>query len=294
MISVMTCYYKSEYVGFETSFTVLVPQKKHIRCASSPRIEKNSFRREYPLLILLHDEAEGQEEWMHMTSLCRYAGEQGIVVVMPNCNRSFYSDYEIRDNKSGEGDTNIKALQEFTELMYESYIAEELVPYVQRMFPVSAERGKTFIGGKGMGGFGALKLALGHPDLFGALFSVSGLADLQWAMDHLDEKKEQFEAVFGGLKVRPGGKEDFGNRIKVLAEEKRLPRIFMAVNRGHVYEESNRIFLKEIQEYLPETEKSGHDAVILSEEPELTWEYLDRLTPEILSWLSGKAGAALA
>lgn len=278
-MSVMTCYYKSEYVGFETSFTLILPQRKHVRSAASPELLKGSFHRDYPVLFLLHDEAEGQDEWMHMTSLCRYADQVGLAVVMPNCNRSFYSDYEIRDSKSRESDTSIQALQKFTELMYESYIVRELVPYVRRMFPVSCERRKTFIGGKGMGGFGALKLGLNHPELFGALFSVSGLADLQWAMDHLEEKREQFEAIFGGLKAAPGGPEDFAGAIKRLSKAGDLPRIYLTVNSGHVYEESNRRLLAAIQRELP-------GMTVREIEPELNWEYLDKKTPEILRWLT--------
>ncbi len=278
-MSVMTCYYKSEYVGFETSFTLILPQKKHVRSAASPELIKGSFRRDYPVLFLLHDEAEGQDEWMHMTCLCRFADQVGLAVVMPNCNRSFYSDYEVRDSKSRESDTEIQALQKFTELMYESYIVRELVPYVRRMFPVSGERGKTFIGGKGMGGFGALKLGLNHPELFGALFSISGLADLQWAMDHLEEKREQFEAIFGGLTATAGGPEDFAGAIRRLSESGDLPRIYLAVNSGHVYGESNRRLLASVPGDLP-------GMVVRESEPELDWEYLDKRTPEILRWLT--------
>lgn len=283
-MSVMTCYYKSEYVGFETSFTMIIPQKKHIRCAASPCMEKRSFCRNMPLLILLHDEAEGQNEWMHMTSLCRYAGEYGVAVAMPNCNRSFYSDYKVRDNASGKNETDIRALQKFTELMYESYITKELVPYIRKMFPVTSENSRTWIGGKGMGGFGALKLGLNHPDLFGALFSISGLADLQWGMDYLGEKKEQFEAIFGGLNVPEGSKEDFAGIVKQLTYEKRLPHIYMTINKGHIYEASNHIFLERIRDH-----KKG--VTIREEEPEVTWEYLDQVTADILEWLTSKVRA---
>ena len=135
-----------------------------------------------------------------------------------------------------------------------------------------------------MGGFGALKLGLNHPDLFGALFSISGLADLQWGMDYLGEKKKQFEAIFGGLNVPEGCKEDFAGIVKQLTYEKRLPHIYMTINKGHVYEVSNHIFLERIRDH-----KEG--ITIREEEPEATWEYLDQVTADILEWLTLKVRA---
>ena len=46
------------------------------------------------------------------------------------------------------------------------YIAEETVEYVERFFPAKASRDGRCIGGLSMGGYGALRLALGWPDRF--------------------------------------------------------------------------------------------------------------------------------
>ena len=43
-------------------------------------------------------------------------------------------------------------------MCYETYIIDVLT-YIQRIFPASAAREKIWIGGIGMGGFSALKLA---------------------------------------------------------------------------------------------------------------------------------------
>jgi S-formylglutathione hydrolase FrmB len=57
---------------------------------------------------------------------------------------------------------------------YEKAIADDLVKYVDRVFPTKAERGGRAIGGLSMGGYGALRLALGRPDLFCSANSHSG------------------------------------------------------------------------------------------------------------------------
>lgn len=277
-MAVLTCSFHSEYVGYETMFTIILPQEKHIRSAASAQMQLHSFKKEYPVLFLLHDETEGREEWLHMTSLCRYAQETGIAVVLPEGHRSFYSDYAGRDGNSGENDTGIQLLQKFSELMYETFITEELVEYVRTMFPISSDRSKTWIGGKSMGGFGALKLGLNHPELFGSVFSISGLMDLQWGMDNLEEKKEQFEAIFGGLQVPGCGADDFSHTAIVLAQQKKLPRLRIISNRNSLYEKSNFIFSEKV--------RTISDRITWElDEPELTWEYLDGKTKELSSWL---------
>jgi len=280
-MAVMTYYLKSEYVGFETSFLVILPQKKHVRCAASPEMRKGSFHRGCRTLLLLHDEACGPADWLYMTSLARYAAEQDLAVIMPDCARSFYSDYAVRD-KSGAGanDTDIKVLQKFDELMYESYLMNELLPYVKAVLPLSDRREDWFIGGAGMGGFGALKLGLNYSDHFGALFSLSGLADLSWGMKSFPEKRQQFEAIFGGLTVNAGSAEDFPAAYARAVRDGTVPRILLTANQGHPYEESSRLLAKALTE-------QGARINIETDEREMDWEYLDRKIRDILGWLKG-------
>ena len=51
--------------------------------------------------------------------------------------------------------------------------------------------------GLSMGGYGALKLGLSHPDRFAAVASLSGVADVRGARRRL-ERAEMVERVFGG------------------------------------------------------------------------------------------------
>jgi len=54
---------------------------------------------------------------------------------------------------------------------YEDYVAEELVPWVDRQYPTNGRRG---VAGKSSGGFGALHLAMRRPGLFQACASIAG------------------------------------------------------------------------------------------------------------------------
>lgn len=55
---------------------------------------------------------------------------------------------------------------------YESYLVREVAPFVDARYPV--REGPRAVTGKSSGGFGALRLGMRHPELFGAVGSISG------------------------------------------------------------------------------------------------------------------------
>jgi len=57
---------------------------------------------------------------------------------------------------------------------YERYVTDELVPFVDARFRTLAGRDHRGVTGKSSGGYGALRLAMRHPDVFGALGSHAG------------------------------------------------------------------------------------------------------------------------
>ncbi len=61
------------------------------------------------------------------------------------------------------------------ESAYDSYISDELFPYIAKHYSMSSKRG---VAGLSMGGFGSLSLALRHPSLFAYVGSTSGGVDI--------------------------------------------------------------------------------------------------------------------
>jgi len=57
---------------------------------------------------------------------------------------------------------------------YETHFVAELIPTIDRRFRTQASRAARGIGGKSSGGFGALVLAMRHPELFSAVASHAG------------------------------------------------------------------------------------------------------------------------
>ena len=109
----------------------------------------------YAVFYLLHGLSDDHTAWMRRTSIERYMEGLPIIVVMPDTGRGWYTD-------AVEG------------MAWESSIIKDLLPYIDKMFPTNATRSGRCIGGLSMGGYGALKLALKHPDLFCSAVSHSG------------------------------------------------------------------------------------------------------------------------
>jgi S-formylglutathione hydrolase FrmB len=138
-------HYFSPALTKQTAATVILPEGDH--------------RPPYAVLYLLHGLSDDHTIWQRCTSVERYVADYPLIVVMPDGGRGFYCDAKV-----GEA--------------WETAILTDLVGYVDRIFPTRAERAGRAIGGLSMGGYGAAKLALKHPDLFVSAVSHSGALDV--------------------------------------------------------------------------------------------------------------------
>jgi enterochelin esterase-like enzyme len=57
---------------------------------------------------------------------------------------------------------------------YQSYLCDEVVPFVDGLYPTAPDRDRRGITGKSSGGYGALVVPMMRPDVFGALASHAG------------------------------------------------------------------------------------------------------------------------
>ena len=72
---------KSAVLDMQTSLYVTIP------CETHP-VPQEGYRVAY----LLHGIGNNHSNWMRNTSVERYANERGIALVMPEVQRSFYTD----------------------------------------------------------------------------------------------------------------------------------------------------------------------------------------------------------
>ena len=95
---------------------------------------------------------------------------------------------------------------------YESYIVEELVPFVDERLRTKPSRDHRGVNGKSSGGYGALRLAMRHPDVFGALASHAG--DAYFAYCYLPD----FPKFLIGIE-KAGGVEAFMRSFDALPKK---------------------------------------------------------------------------
>ena len=135
----------------------------------------------FATLYLLHGLSDDYTIWLRRTSIERYATRHKLMIVMPDGFRGFYTN-----NAAGPA--------------YATYIAKELIETIERTFPAKRSRGSRGVGGLSMGGYGALRLALAHPELFAAATSHSG-AVLHGSRNHPRVGgavgEEEFRRIFG-------------------------------------------------------------------------------------------------
>lgn len=155
-MSILTLTYESQYLRGNTQITVILPDKPH---DTEPKTFYRSGRR-YKVLWLLHGTYGDHTDWVRRTNIELYAAEKNLVVVMPSGLNSNYSNWN--DCMMGYQ-------------MYD-YLTEELMPLVYGWLPVSDKREDNYIAGLSMGGRGALKFAVNHPEKFAAAAVLSATA----------------------------------------------------------------------------------------------------------------------
>lgn len=161
--------------------------------------------RPIPTLYLLHGLSDDQTIWMRRTAIELYAGSKYLAIVMPNGDRSFYSD--LKDGSR-----------------YFAYITEELPRLMESMLPLSRERSGRFIAGLSMGGFGALKSGLARPDVYAACAGLSSVCNLEWVRSG---NKAIFDSYFGAGSVIAPPNDLFATARSVAAmPESERPAIF--------------------------------------------------------------------
>ena len=118
----------------------------------------------YPVLYLLHGIGGGYTDWTEQWGIRETmdaliaAGAPPFLVVMPNGRNAFGGAFYADSPVTGK---------------WETFLVRELVPRIDRDFRTIARPGARGIAGHSMGGFGAIRLAMRYPELFGSLFAMA-------------------------------------------------------------------------------------------------------------------------
>ncbi len=163
------------------------------------------------VLTLLHGYTNSGDDWVQMSAAARYAADNGLVLIMPDCGNSFYHDMVYGG-------------------AYKTFITQEMPVQLNRIFRIPQEREKNYIAGLSMGGYGALYLAFSRPDLYAGCASFSGAVDLGLMLQAGDmpEARSVAVPVFGNTDKLPEESDlhVLARRIAQLPKEQQ-PKILM-------------------------------------------------------------------
>ena len=178
-MALIHCSFFSQSLMLSMSAYVVLPQPAAALTWESGGLPE----RKHPVLYLLHGLSDDHTIWQRRTSIERYIDPYvdplGLAVVMPDVHRSWYTDMAHGSR-------------------YWTYISEELPALMRSFFPISEARDDNFVAGLSMGGYGAFKLALSHPERYAAAASLSGALDISQVVTGDDPAwQAEMQTVFG-------------------------------------------------------------------------------------------------
>ncbi len=115
----------------------------------------------YPALYFLHGLGDNEQTlfnsggWTLLDDLRRHHKIGDFLIVAPEGRRSFYIN-------SADGS-----------LRYSDFFLREFIPYIEASYRVRSGRDGRAISGVSMGGYGALRFAFAHPEMFSAVSAQS-------------------------------------------------------------------------------------------------------------------------
>jgi putative tributyrin esterase len=102
-----------------------------------------------PVLYLLHGANSGPVEIMERSDVVRLSSTSHLITVIPDAEFSYFTNAKHKRNAH-----------------WEDAVTQELTSDVETRFPVLRGREHRGVAGISMGGYGAVKLALKHPELY--------------------------------------------------------------------------------------------------------------------------------
>lgn len=156
--------------------------------------------KQYFTVYMLHGYGGSHKDWTTHTDIEQYADRFNIIIVCPDGNRnSWYVNSKVKQG-----------------YLYETYIAKDVVNYIDNTYSTVSDRTGRAIAGYSMGGYGALYIALHHQKTFSVIGSMSGGVDFRPF-----PKKWELEDIFGSY---PKNKKEWNskaiiNNLSLLADQ---------------------------------------------------------------------------
>jgi enterochelin esterase-like enzyme len=192
-----------------------------------------SKKKKYPVLYLLHGIGGDEKEWLNggkpqviLDNLYAENKIQQMIVVMPNG----------RAMKDDRATGNIMApdkVQAFAS--FEKDLLNDLIPYIEKTFPVLKDREKRAIAGLSMGGGQSLNFGLGNLEKFawvGGFSSAPNTKRPEELVPNPEEAKKKLKLLWISC-GDADGLITFSKRTHDYLVEKNVPHIYYIEPGGH-------------------------------------------------------------
>ena len=247
----------SDTLTLGSTMNVLLPQRPLAEMQKKPL-------KKFRTLYLLHGHSDDHTAWQRWTSIERYAEGLNLAVVMPAVHLSFYNDMA----HGGK---------------YWQFISEEVPAVAREIFPLSAERKDNYVAGLSMGGYGAFKMALTHPERYTAAASLSGALDIRAVVNPRSDRNnriwlDEMRTVFGDLNKVPGSRHDLMALARKVAKGSLRPRLYQCCGTEDMLHADNIRFREAMHD-------QPFDLTYEEGPGEHNWAYWDKMIQRVLTWM---------
>lgn len=163
-----------------------------------PSYRKSPHRR-YPVIYFLHGfgiTADWFGAFMHVPETMLAASKKGeeFIIVLPDTDTKFGGSMYSSSPTTGD---------------FESFIANDLVSYIDKHYRTIAKRAGRGLAGHSMGGYGTWKIAMDHPEKWSAIYAMSACC--------MSARKETLESAqkMAALTVDEAANGNFGVKAGV-------------------------------------------------------------------------------
>lgn len=224
------------------------------------------------VITLLHGLSNNSSSWMHFSAACRYAADNGYILVAPSADNSFYADMVF-------GPPFYTALTQW------------LPAQLSAIFKIPTAREINFLAGLSMGGYGALQMGLRNPGRYAAIGSFSGVVDMAYSLEHHDDPyvRPIMESILGPERKLPDEYNIFrlAERVAALPEAER-PRIFCTCGAQDDFFEIN----KQNRRLARHLESLGLDCLCQKWDGVHEWNFWDRSLAEFIGFVQNSGYGA--
>jgi len=150
-------------------------------------------RQRYPVIYFLHGYAVTADVYVNdvlrlpgAADTAMSTGARDVIIVMPDAFTRFGGSFYSNSPVIGD---------------WESFIAKDLVGYIDTHYRTVARRESRGLSGHSMGGYGTLRIGMKHPEVFGAIYAMSSAVSL--TAPDAEATKAQYARMTPDLKSEP-------------------------------------------------------------------------------------------